>query len=160
MGEGRIGGDTRRYTVRDAADILGITTGAVRNRLSRGTLQSIKEGDTVYVVLLERYTERDTGDIPGESTALISAKDDPIATLQEQLQAEREANRENRRINAALTSRIPEIEAPREPSRATEPREAPKEGTEQPGRVESQPSVEGAQEPAEPRPWWRRVFGG
>jgi len=74
VGEGRIGGDTRRYTVRDAADILGITTGAVRNRLSRGTLQSIKEGDTVYVVLPERHTERDTGDIPGESAALISPK--------------------------------------------------------------------------------------
>ena len=35
-------------------------------------------------------------------------------TLREQLEAEREANRENRRIIAALTSRIPELEAPQE----------------------------------------------
>jgi len=30
--------------------------------------------------------------------------------------------------------------------------------TEQPGRVEPQAPLEGAQEAAE-RPWWRRVFG-
>jgi hypothetical protein len=42
---------------------------------------------------------------------------------------------------------MPQLEAP------------PSEGTEQPGRVEPQPSVEGTQEPAQPRPWWRRVFG-
>src|ERR671910_120104 len=38
----------------------------------------------------------------------------------------------------------------------------PRKATEQPGRVEPQPSVEGAQEPAEasPRSWWRRMFGG
>ena len=42
-----------------------------------------------------------------------------------------------------------------------EPRESAIEATEQPGRVETQPSVEGAQEPAQPpRSWWRRMFGG
>jgi hypothetical protein len=34
-----------------------------------------------------------------------------------------------------------------------EPRESSTEATEQPGRVEPQPAVGGAQEPAEPRSW-------
>ena len=31
--------------------------------------------------------------------------------------------------------------------------------TEQPGRVGPQPEVEAPQEAAQPRSWWRRVFG-
>jgi hypothetical protein len=66
-------------------------------------------------------------------------------------------------------------------TRATEalrkPRESPTGATEQPGRVEPQPAVEGTQKgqeshemhmpevhggPETPteRPWWRRMFGG
>jgi Helix-turn-helix domain len=41
-----------------------------------------------------------------------------------------------------------------------EPPGAPTEATEQPGRVEPQPAVERAQEPTQPRSWWRRMFGG
>ena len=51
VAEGRREREMLRYTVRDAAAILGVTTGAVRNRLSRGTLQSVKEHGTVYVLL-------------------------------------------------------------------------------------------------------------
>jgi hypothetical protein len=83
-----------------------------------------------------------------------------IDELRDRVRSLEESNRENRRIIAALTQRIPEIEAPREPSRATEPPGAPSEATEQPGRVEPQPAVEGTQEPAERRSWWRRIFGG
>jgi hypothetical protein len=68
---------------------------------------------------------------------------------------EREAGRENRRIIAALTQRIPAIESPAETPQ--EPPESPTEATEQPDRVEAQ--VEGAQEGAERRSWWRRMIG-
>src|SRR5215207_8649555 len=55
MGEGRLTGDesssNRRLTVPQAAQALGITEGAVRGRLKRGTLRSHREGGTVYVVL-------------------------------------------------------------------------------------------------------------
>jgi hypothetical protein len=160
-------GGMERHTVRDAADILGITTGAVRNRLSRRTLQSVKEHGTVYVLLPRRDTERDTGGIPGESTSLIvSELRAHNATLREQLEAEREANRENRRIIAALTARIPELP----PAASQEPSEAPSEATEQPGRVGPQAPLEGAQEPSDALggpgsgtargSWWRRMFGG
>jgi hypothetical protein len=54
-----------RYTVSEAADMLGITTGAVRNRLSRGTLRKTRESGTVYVLLpadMSRDAERDAAD--------------------------------------------------------------------------------------------------
>ena len=111
-----------RYTVAEAADILGITTGAVRNRLSRGTLRSTKFAGTVYVLLpddISRDAERATYDTPGgtpqfESGALISSKDETIAVLREQLEAERQAHAEARRLLMAALERIPAIEAPQQ----------------------------------------------
>ena len=47
-----------------------------------------------------------------EPNALISAKDETIAMLREQLQAERHAQAEARRLLAAALERIPAIEAP------------------------------------------------
>jgi hypothetical protein len=59
----------------------------------------------------------------GPSCPLIEAKDETIEILREQLRAEREAHAEARRIIAALTSHIPEIEAPRESSARAEERQ-------------------------------------
>ena len=73
VGEGRSSGERLRYTVEEAAAVLGMTTGAVRNRLSQGTLRSVEEHGTVYVLLpadtapdAPRDTAQDSGDIPGE----------------------------------------------------------------------------------------------
>jgi hypothetical protein len=52
--------------------------------------------------------------------ALLTAKDETIAALREQLAQANERDRENRRIIAALTSRIPAIEAPQEPRESSE----------------------------------------
>ena len=41
----------RRYTVAEAARLLDTTAEAIRSRIKRGTLQSVKEGATVYVLL-------------------------------------------------------------------------------------------------------------
>jgi hypothetical protein len=71
-----------------------------------------------------------------------------IADLREQLAAERRANEETRRIIAAFTQRIPELEAP------SEPPESPAAATKQPGRTEPQAQVEDTQEGAV-RPWRR-----
>lgn len=152
-GQQRPGGDDRsRYTVPDAARVLGISSEAVRNRLSRGTLESVKEGGTVYVLI-----DRDMAaaqhdiptDIPGESSALTSAKDETIAVLREQLEAERQAHAEARRLLMAALERIPpQLEAPESP--------------ESEGRVDPtstpQETPGGPQEGAQ-RPWWRRMFG-
>src|SRR5829696_905771 len=97
-----------RHTVADAADVLGITTGAVRNRLTRGTLRKVKEGGTVYV--------HDTpGGMPHpEREALTSELRDRLHYVERQLEAERQAHAEARRIIAGLVERIPAIEAPRD----------------------------------------------
>jgi hypothetical protein len=84
---------------------------------------------------------------------LISAKDETIHILTQQLEAERRANEENRRIIAALTSRIPAIEAP------PDERESPQTAQEEPEGAKPRPDAPGGQEGVR-RPWWRRVFGG
>ena len=76
------------------------------------------------------------------------------------MQQANERDRENRRIIAALTQRIPEIEAPTQGT-PPEPPGEPTSATPQPGRVGPQTEVEGPSgaEGAQ-RPWWRRIFGG
>ncbi len=95
--------DILRLTVPEAAQALGISPEAVRNRLSRGTLESAKEDGTVYVLLQAdrvRHTADESHDIRGDAGALISAKDETLRVFREQLEAEREASAELRRIVA------------------------------------------------------------
>jgi len=143
---------TNWVTVQEAARLLSISEGAVRARIHRGTLETERENGTVYV----RIYDDDTTNERTEQSEVIETLRAYNTSLERQLNAEREASAELRRIIAALTQRIPELEAPRSP----EPPKAPAEATEQPGRVEPQASVEGPQEPIEQRSWWRRVFGG
>src|SRR5215218_11212007 len=141
-----------RHTVAEAADMLGISTGAVRNRLSRGTLRSTKESGTVYVLLpddMSRDVKRDADDTPSgippsDRDVLTSELRDRLRYVEGQLEAERQAHAEARRIIAGLVERIPAIEAPEEastPSGGGEPH---------PGTVESQEGVQ--------RPWWRKLI--
>jgi hypothetical protein len=86
-----------RYTVAEAADMLGITTGAVRNRLSLRTSRSTKEDRTVYVLLpadMSRDAKRDTVDTPRgmphpEPDALTSELRDRLRYVEGQLDVER-----------------------------------------------------------------------
>jgi hypothetical protein len=151
----------RRLTVAQAAEALGITTDAVRMRLSRGTLTSEKQEGRVYVLLEDDLTSDVTGDTPGPARELVDAKDETIRLLTQQLESERRANEENRRIIAALTSRIPEIEAPS----TAEPRggdlsaeEEPEPSTPSEARTAQEAAATRPEEAAR-RPWWRRVFG-
>ena len=75
-------------------------------------------------------------------------------TLREQLEAERQAHAEARRLLAAALERIPAIEAPQEP------RESPETVTEASPGPEPSEAREEAQGAAQPHSWWRRVFGG
>jgi hypothetical protein len=113
-------------------------------RIKRGTLDAEREGGRLYVLLTHDPTTEPTD----RTSELIDELKDRVRSLEDQLGAEREANRENRRIIAALTQRIPELEAP------SEPRESPETATT--GEGEHPPG--GAQEGAQ-RPWWRRMFG-
>ena len=130
----------KRLTVQQAAAHLGISEGAVRNRIKRCTLRAEREAGRVYV-LLSDAANRDES--INESQL--------VAILREQLAAERQAHSEARRIIAGLVERIPAIEAPREAADAPETVEG------EPERAEPRPATGGAQEGVQ-RPWWRRVL--
>ena len=161
MAEGATERNVDRHTVDQAADILGISTGAVRSRLSRGTLRSVKESGTVYVLLpagMPRDADRDAIDTqtdmpPSDSGALTSELRNRLRYVEGQLEAERQAHAEARRLLMAALERIPpQLEAP------SEARESP-QTVEEADRAEPRPTTAEAQESAQ-RPWWRRVFGG
>ena len=143
-------GRTRRVTLVEAAQVLGVSKEAIRKRVQRGTLPSdVGEDGRRYVYL------DDVGDAwPPGGGDRHDPREELIATLRDQLESEREANRENRRIIAALASRIPEIEAPREE------REPPESAAPTPETAEPRSTTEEQQEPTSERSWWRRVFGG
>jgi len=137
---------------------MGLTVDAIRKRISRGTIPHERDEDGRVWVLLDTDQDaaskvHDTDQPQSDATTLISAKDETIAALREQLEQANERDRENRRIIAALTSRIPAIEAPAETP------EAAATAREESERAEPRPTTVGAQEGAR-RPWWRSVFRG
>jgi len=139
----------QRLTLQDAAQELGITPDALRQRIRRGQYHSTKEEGRVYVYLNLDRTKTEH-DVQGEPTTLISALENRIASLERQLEQATDRDRENRRLLAAALERIPpQLEAP------SEPRESPETATAE----EAEPRPGGVQEGAR-RPWWRRVFGG
>lgn len=143
-----------RLTLREAASVLGISVEAVRKRTARGSLRSDIGADG------RRYVYLDDGGDGGprgvnpeaEDPSLIAAKDETIRLLREELERAAERDRENRRIIAALTSRIPALEAPQEPA------DEPETVEEEPEKRTPRSDAPGPQE-AVRRPWWRRVFG-
>jgi predicted nucleic acid-binding Zn-ribbon protein len=148
-----------RLTLRQAAARLGVSESAIRKRVERGTLRSDKGSDGRRYVYLNTGadTVADEGEdtsATGERGALIAELRAHNGTLREQLQAERQAHAEARRIIAGLVERIPPaIEAP------AEAREAPETVAEESERAEHYSATAGSQEGAQ-RPWWRRIFGG
>ncbi len=110
------------------------------------------------------YVYLDTGVDEGahpERDALIYEMHARIEDLRTQLEAERRANEENRRIIAALTQRIPPaLEAPPEPRDAPQtPHQRASGGPEE--GVEPRPDTGGAQEATgRRRSWLRRLLRG
>src|SRR5215208_5005339 len=99
MGEGRLtGGESsfnRRVTVPQAAQALGITEGAVRGRLKRGTLRSYREAGTVYVVL--------------EGSPSAVHRDEPVDSPTDQSDLVEELRRTNELLREVITTRDEEI---------------------------------------------------
>ena len=157
---------SKRYTVPEAAKVLGIGTDAVRKRIARGTISHEKEADgRVYVYLDTGHDEghdvQETAPQLVESLreqigylqGVIATRDEELRTRSEELRRRDQDLERRDRIIAALTERIPQaLEPPSEASEAAEVVE------EQQGRGEPRPDAPGAQEAAQ-RPWWRRWFG-
>ena len=107
-----------RLTLRQAAAALGVSESAIRKRVARGTLRSDLGPDGRRYVYLDTVadilTDEGADAAPHERNALISELRAHNDTLREQLEAERQAHAEARRIIAGLVERIPAIEAPSE----------------------------------------------
>jgi hypothetical protein len=150
---------SNKVSVYQAAEVMGVTVDAIRKRISRDTIPHEKSEDGRVWVILDTDQDsaskvRDTDQPRSDVTALISAKDETITALRDQLEAERQAHAEARRLLMAALERIPpQLEAP------PEARESPQTAEEESDRAEPRPATGGAQESAH-RPWWRRMFGG
>lgn len=151
----------RRVAVQEAAKLLGISPEAVRDRIKRGTLQKDKSPDGTVFVRLGAEQTRSTGDrsscesaVGAEHARLVATLEEQVSFLRAELVTRNEEMHRRDHIIAALTGRIPKLEAPREPVAG---------GTERPVTFpEESLRVHAPPEPVHPvqRPsWWRRFFG-
>jgi len=164
---------SQRYSIRDAAKTLGLTEEAVRQRVKRGTLDSIKVGGSLFV-LLETDTSSDRSNdreqpvregasdtssgLSTDMSRLVENLEDELAHLRRQLEQANERDRENRRIIAALTTRIPELPPPREHNASSDVSGSPVSFSDAEGSGAAVVSNE--EEPAQRRSWLYRFFFG
>jgi exopolyphosphatase/pppGpp-phosphohydrolase len=143
-----------RITIQEAARRLGISEGAVRKRVTRGTLEHEKEDDGRIYVYLDAGdrqgvdTGQDTG-VDANNSALISQLRDEVAYLRD----------ENRRkdeiiMQQAMTMRQLSAAPPQEHhTEAAETVEEESDRVVEPHSATVEPQ-EGAQ-----MPWWRKLIG-
>jgi hypothetical protein len=124
-----------RVTVQEAAQRLGISESGVRKRVKREQLESTHEEGRVYVYLDSVATDADP--VPD------SVPDKYVASLEDQVEFLRDQVRRQQEIIGQQAISLRALSAP-------ESREEP---------PESPTSSPQAEEPAQPRPWWRRMFG-
>ena len=146
--------------LKEAAETLGVTSEAVRKRVRRGTIASEKHEDGRVLVWVDVGSDSgyDGGSDGGYDERvgrgydeLLEEVRDRVRSLEKQLDEEKEANRENRRIIAGLVQRVPEL------GPAQEPREGHVTDSEEPNKGTAAPSEQ--QETSQRRSWWRAFFG-
>ena len=148
MGEGRSQTEQepnkRRVTVAEASEILGITAEAVRTRIKRGKLDSIKDppapGGTVYVLLQADQTRPDIDptvkgqDQTTDQTELVETLREQVAYLQgviatrdqelalraEEIRRRDTALEREQQLAAMFADRLQALEAPASSSEARE----------------------------------------
>jgi hypothetical protein len=142
-----------RVMVPEAAKLLNISEGAVRQRIHRGTLRTDKDDDgRVYVYVTPEDTQNNgvnTSGHNGGDTGLLDELRDRIRFLEEELADRKEENRRKDTILMTLSQRIPELEAPIEPTP-----KAP-ESSVRDSNLESRGVIP---QEGETRSWWRRIF--
>jgi hypothetical protein len=162
MGEDRPttehGPDRRRVTVAEASEILGITAEAVRTRIKRKKLESVKDppapGGTVYVLLEADQTGPNTDptsqghdqtiDQTRQGERLVETLREQVAYLQgviatrdreleqraEEIRRRDAALEREQQLTAMFADRLRELEAPREPRESSETVEEATDGAE------------------------------
>lgn len=159
----------KRLTVAQAAAQLGISEGAVRSRIKRGTMPTERLGGSVYVVLAGDEPPPNIGEPTDEPSSeslqarLIESYEARIDSLERQLKAERDAHGESRRIIAGLVQRIPELESPpQSPEEAESVAESAASNSDREDEDADTPTESQGEslQDSRQRPWWRRIFGG
>jgi len=176
------GPDKRRVTVAEAAEILGITAEAVRTRIKRDKLASVKDppgrAGTVYVLLEADQTgpnidptvqgQDQTTDQTRRDERLVEMLREQVAYLQgviatrdreleqraEEIRRRDAALEREQQLTAIFADRLRELEAPREARGSSETAE------EEPERAEPHSATIEAREGTQRRSWWRRMLGG
>lgn len=161
--------DRDSYTPAQAAHILRLTPTRVRQLLQSGELEGERDEAghwsipaRVVHTRLERLRRESlleaVGYDPSSVREMVEELRDRVRSLERMLEQEREARTEERRrhdtLMAQLVQRMPELEPPREPPGGLD------SAGEESERAEPRSAAGGARESAEPRSWWRRVFGG
>jgi hypothetical protein len=149
--------DRRRVDLQTAAELLGISSAAVRKRAKRGSIPYETGADGKLYVWVDEAKPGETDDYPPEDDRREDdrrrgGRDELVEELRDRVGALEAANRENRRIIAALTSRIPELEAPRDsaPAQPMDEREETETAAADPP-VPGAPPTDTAQPMEEPR---------
>jgi excisionase family DNA binding protein len=171
--------DNFSYTPTQAALILRVSPTRVRQLLQEGELEGERDEAGHWLIparavhdRLEHLRRESFLEAVGydplsvrEMRGLVEDLREQVRYLRSILSEEREARRRADTIiaqltqaNAALTQRIPEIEAPREQGGPQEPLGGPQSADVGRKSQEPRPSGEDAQEGIE-RPWWRRMLG-
>jgi hypothetical protein len=149
VGEDRTPTRRRRYTVLEAAGVLGVTVEAVRGRIKRGTLAHEKGEDGTVYVLLNTDQAQPVGDQTANQTLLVVRLENEVQFLREEL-ARKDA------ILLNMAEAVKAISPPAQEETSPEPRESPVTATD---------ATEGGEPPSteehlQRRSWWRRIFGG
>jgi hypothetical protein len=145
----------RRVTIQEATRILGLSEGAVRKRVKRGTLAHERTEDgRIWVELDASSTGVDEvlDDVAHpHSDVLISELRERVAFLERELEVRSDEIRRRDTIIMNMTEAMKAI-----PPRAEEEPPEPRESSETP--------TEHLEREATPTPeklsWWRRWFGG
>lgn len=168
-----------KVTLQEAARILGMSEGAVRKRVKRGTLSHEKDKDgRIYIYLDARVDEGIDGGaddrvdgVPHPNTTtliselqarvefledelddwkrIVATRDQELETRAEELRRKDMFIAQLHQTMGELTKRIPELEPTRET--APEPSESPLDASEESARGETTPDTER-------RSWWRRML--
>ena len=180
------GPDKRRVTVAEAAKILGITAEAVRTRIKRGKLKSVKEPEgprgTVYVLLEVDQTPPNIDPTPqgqDQTSGQTAKRDELVEALREQVAylqgviATRDRELEQRteeirrrdaalereqQLTAMFATRLGELEAPT--VEATEARESPESPAPTRDPTPAPGKAQAGAEAPRRKSWWRRLRGG
>jgi hypothetical protein len=140
--------------VKQAAEIIGISSEGIRKRIKRGTLDHEKGPDGKVYVWLD--TDRTDSNGNGSNTQLAKALQEQVEMLRGELKdwkrivtTRDEELRRKDHIIAALTERIPELEAPPKPQQEDT-------STNTPSKAKTTQETP-RNDPTSKRNWWQRL---